>query len=101
MIQELGNRCPAVVVRLGGTGLGIQVARDDELLSRGGLEAFHEGAGLEAGENFGELVGDFRELTAREDLDALAALGEVSREQLQRLADSWLDPDRHRVVVVH
>ena len=43
----------------------------------------------------------FTGVAAREDLDALAALGEVSRGQLERLAGEWLDPGRYRVVVVH
>jgi predicted Zn-dependent peptidase len=43
----------------------------------------------------------FTGVPAREDLDALAALDRVSREQLERLAGEWLDPERHRVVVVH
>ena len=43
----------------------------------------------------------FRGVAAREDLDALAALDRVSREQLERLAGEWLDPARYRVVVVH
>ena len=43
----------------------------------------------------------FRGVAAREDLDALEALEMVSREQLERLADEWLDPARYRVVVVH
>ncbi len=43
----------------------------------------------------------FTGVSAREDLDALAALDEVSRDELVRLADEWLDPARYRVVVVY
>ena len=43
----------------------------------------------------------FRGVAEREDLDALEALDQVSRDQLERLAAEWLDPARYRVVVVH
>ncbi|MCP4203836.1 MAG: insulinase family protein [bacterium] len=43
----------------------------------------------------------FTGVEAREDLDALEALDQVSRDQLERLAREWLDPARHRAVIVH
>jgi predicted Zn-dependent peptidase len=43
----------------------------------------------------------FSGLEAQEDLDALEALTQVGREQLERLAGAWLNPARYRVVVVH
>jgi predicted Zn-dependent peptidase len=43
----------------------------------------------------------FTGVESREDLDALEAGDQVSREQLERLARTWLDPARYRVVIVH
>jgi predicted Zn-dependent peptidase len=43
----------------------------------------------------------FSGVEAREDLDALDSIDRISRDQLVRLASEWLDPARHRVVVVY
>jgi hypothetical protein len=41
----------------------------------------------------------FRGVASADDVDALDAMDAVSRDDLVRLADTWLDPDGFRVVI--
>ena len=41
----------------------------------------------------------FRGVASADDVDALDAMDAVSRDDLVRLANTWLDPDGFRVVI--
>ena len=42
----------------------------------------------------------YRNVPSREDPDFLEAMDRVSRDDLKRLATTWLDPELFRVVIV-